>query len=178
MDNKLLSRSLRALVLLVAAMWLYLAADNVYHLVLAARGLAWDASYGVFGRSVRAEVVILLALAAALPALWDMWVLTGRRGAGRGFDEGAARRLRRMGRCGGAVTALLALLVWVMLYDRADRVGEGMSVLQGLLCRLDFYVAAILGLTLAAAIGTAVLFLLSRLAERAALEQAVNDLTI
>lgn len=178
MDNRLLSRSLRTLVLLGAAMWLYLAADNVYHLVLAARGLAWDASYGVFGRSVRAEVVILLALAAALPALWNMWVLTGRCGAGRGFDESAARRLRRMSGCGGAVTALLALLVWVMLYDRADRVSAQMNVLQRLYYRLDLYVVAILGLTLASAICTAVLLLLSRLAEKAALEQAVNDLTI
>ena len=178
MHNRLLSRSLRALVLLGAAMWAYLAADNIYHLVLAVRGLAWDASYGVFGRSVRAETLILLALAAALPALWDMWVLAGRCGAGRGFDDGAAPRLRRMGRCGGAVTALLALLVWVMLYDRADRVSAQMNVLQRLYYRLDFYVVAILGLTLAAAIGTAVLFLLSRLAEKAAVEQTVNDLTI
>ncbi len=178
MDNKLLSRSLRALALLGAAFWLYLAADNVYHLVLAARGLAWPASYGTFGRSVRAESLILLALAALLPPLWDMWVLTGRCGTGRGFDEDAARRLRRMGRCSGAVTTLLALLVWVMLYDRADRVPEWMSVLQGLYYRLDAYVLDVLFLTLASAICTAVLFLLSRLAERAALEQAVNDLTI
>ncbi len=178
MHNRLLSRGLRALVLLGAAMWLYLAADNIYHLVLAARGLAWDASYGVFGRSVRAETLILLVLAALLPALWDMWVLAGQCGAGRGFDGGTAPRLRRMGRCGAAVTALLALLVWVMLYDRADRVSERMSVLQGLYCRLDTYVLDVLFLTLAAAIGTAVLFLLSRLAENAAVEQAVNDLTI
>ncbi len=178
MHNRLLSRSLRALVLLGAAMWLYLAADNVYHLVLAARGLAWDASYGTFGRSVRAEAVILLALLPALPILWDMWAIAGQCGTRRGFDDRTALRLRRMGRCALATTTMFALLVWVMLYDRAYRVSEQMNVLQGLYYRLDFYVVAILGLTLVSAIGTTVLFLLSRLAEKAALEQAVNDLTI
>ena len=178
MDNKLLSRSLRALVVLGAAMWLYLAADNAYHLVLAAQGLAWPASYGTFGRSVRAEALILLALLAAAPTLWDMWALAGQCGAGRGFDSTTAPRLRRMGRCGGAVTALLALLVCVMLCDRAGRAAQWMTVLQRLACRLDIYVMEMLVLALAAAIGTAASFLLSRLAEKAAAEQAMNDLTI
>ncbi len=178
MDNKLLSRSLRALVVLGAAMWLYLVADNTYHFVLALSGQAWPASYGVFGRSTATESLILLALLAAAPTLWDMWALAGQCGAGRGFDSTTARRLRRMGRCGGAVTVLLALLVGTMLWERADRVDRTMSLLQRLACRLDIYVMEMLALALAAAIGTAVSFLLSRLAEKAAAEQAVNDLTI
>ncbi len=176
MDNKPLTRSLRALAALGAAFWLYLVADNTYHFVLALRGQAWPASYGVFGRSTATESLILLALVAAAPILWDMWALAGQCG-GR-FDGSAAGRLRRMGRCGGADTVLLALLVWTMLYERADRVDQAMSVLQRLVYRLDIYVMEMLALALAAAIITAVLFTLSRLAERAAVEQAVNDLTI
>lgn len=137
-----------------------------------------DPTASVYRRSFVCGLLISLSALAVFPGLAVLWDIFRPVGLGRGFDEGAARRLRRMGRCGEVVTALLALLVWVMLYDRADRVGEGMNVLQGLYYRLDFYVVAILGLTLAAAIGTAVFFLLSRLAEKAADEQAVHDLTI
>lgn len=178
MNDRLLTRGLRALVLLGAAFWLYLAADNIYHLILAARGLAWTADYGVFGRTVRTETVILLALLPAPLLLWDMWALTGRCGPGRAFDDQTAPRLRRMGRCAAGTTAMLALLVWAMLYERADRVQPWMNVLQRLWYRLDFYVLSMLFLALASAIATAVLFLLSRLAEKAAVEQAVNDLTV
>ena len=176
MDNRPLARGLRALVVLGAAFWLYLMADNLYHFVLALRGQAWPASYGVFGRSVATESLILLALVAAAPILWDTLALAGQ--CGRGFDGSAASRLRRMGRCGGADTVLLALLVWTMLRERADRVDQAMSVLQRLVYRLDVYVMEMLALALAAAIITAALFTLSRLAEKASREQAVNDLTI
>ena len=176
MDNKPLVRGLRALVALDAAFWLYLMADNIYHFVLALRGQAWPASYGVFGRSAATESLILLALAAVAPILWDMWTLAGQ--CGLGFDGSAAGRLRRMGRCGAADTVLLALLVGTMLSERADRVDRTMTVLQRLLYRLDVYVMEMLVLALAAAILTAALFTLSRLAEKASLEQAVNDLTI
>ena len=176
MDNRPLARSLRALVAVGAAFWLYLMADNIYHLVLALRGQAWPASYGVFGRSVATESLILLALAAAAPILWDMWTLAGQ--CGRGFDSSAAGRLRRMGRYGAADTVLLALLVGTMLSERANRVERTMSLLQRLACRLDSYVMDMMALALAAAILTAALFTLGRLAEKASLEQAVNDLTI
>ncbi len=176
MTSRPLSRSLRALTALGAAFWLCLAADNTYHFTLALRGLAMPASSGAFGRSAATESLILLALLAAAPMLWDMWAIAGQ--CGRGFDASTARRLRRMGRCGAADTVLLALLVWRMLYERADRVDRTISVLRRLWYRMDNYVTEMLLLALAAAIGTAALFALSRLAEKAAVEQAVNDLTI